>query len=374
MSTPPTLAACLMVRNESDHLRCCLASLAGRVDAIYVTDTGSTDDTVAVARSFGAVVREFPWCDDFSAARNASIVGVTEDWILTLDADDEFPAGELAKVRGLLAPDACAATLRYVVAPTHSPVRKTKLLRNGLGAHFEGIIHEHVTHWLRAKALEGWRQQDLPVTLEHRGYTAEARPAKLARNLPLLRREWARLQAEGDRAARLYIGAELGLALAHAGHQAGGAQLLEQLLAEITSGERMPVAVVLKVLSHLLWVLGELGRTAAALAAVRLMEAPLAGCPAYQLHRGLTELAAGEHEAALVWLERFRYTGTMDDLDLPLPVGYPGASLWDALARCHLGRRDYPAAADCYLRCLELRPDDREVQLRLLVAQRMTNP
>ncbi len=371
MSTPSTLAACLMVRNEADHLRRCLASVAGTVDAIYVTDTGSTDESVAVARSFGATVREFPWCDDFAAARNASIAGVAEDWILTLDADDAFPAGELNGVRAQLAADACAATVRYVIAPTHTPLRTVKLLRNGLGARYEGLIHESLRTWLTAKRAEGWQRQDLDVSLVHWGYIPEARPGKLERNLPLLRREWARLQGSGSRAARLHVGAELGLALAHTGQSTEGSGLLAQLLHEATAAAPVPVAAALKILAGLLWVLDEAGRTDAALTAVRLVEAPLADAPAYQLQRGLTELVAGNHASAQAWLERFRAAWTADELEVPVPVGYPGAALWDALARCHLGLRNYLAAANCYQHCVELKPDDREAQLRLLVAQRM---
>ena len=55
---------------------------------IVVVDTGSTDNTIAVARSGGAAVYARAWTDDFSAARNASIRLATADWILYLDADE----------------------------------------------------------------------------------------------------------------------------------------------------------------------------------------------------------------------------------------------------------------------------------------------
>lgn len=370
MSTPPTLAACLMVRNEADHLRRCLASLEGQVDAIYVTDTGSTDESVAVARSFGAVVRSFPWCDDFAAARNASIVGVSEDWLLTLDADDAFPAGALNGVRAQLATGACAATVRYAIAPTHTPLRTVKLLRNGLGARYEGIVHESVRAWLAAKRVEGWQRQDLPITLQHWGYTPEAMPGKVARNLPLLRREWDRLQATDDLAPRLHIGAELGLALARSGQRMEANELLGRLLREATATVPLPLPPALKILFSLLWVFREEGRSDAALAVVRAVEDFFARAPAYQLHRGLTELAAGNHAAAHAWLERFRITWTERELDVAVPAEYLGASLWEALARCHMGLRDYLSAAMCYQRCVGLAPEDRELQLRLLVARR----
>ena len=102
------------------------------------------------------------------------------------------------------------------------------------------------------------------------------------------------------------------------------------------------------------------------------MERFFARSPAYQLHRGLTELAAGSHAAAHTWLERFRVTWTEHELDVAVPAEYLGMKLWDALARAHMGLRDYLSAAVCYQRCVELAPDDRELQLRLLVARRMT--
>ncbi|MEN9575290.1 MAG: hypothetical protein RL514_3145 [Verrucomicrobiota bacterium] len=370
MSASPTLAACLMVRNEAGHLRRCLESLEGEVDAIYVTDTGSTDDSVAVARSFGAVVRSFQWCDDFAAARNASIAGVSEDWLLTLDADDAFPAGEVGKVRGQLAADACVATVRYAIAPTHTPLRTVKLLRNGLGARYEGIVHESVQQWMSAKRAEGWRRLDLDVSLVHWGYTPEAMPGKVARNLPLLRGEWERLQATDDLAPRLHIGAELGLALAQTGRPTEGGELLGQLLRDATTATPVPLTPALKILFSLLWVFREEGKPDAALAVVQMAENFFTGSPAYQLHRGLTELAAGNHAEARAWLERFRVTWTDRELDVAVPAEYLGAKLWEALARCHMGLRDYVSAATCYQRCVELAPADRELQLRLLVAQR----
>lgn len=370
MSTSPTLAACLMVRNEADHLRRCLTSLEGQVDALYVTDTGSTDDSVAVARSFGAVVRLFPWCDDFAAARNASLAGVSEDWLLTLDADDAFPPGELRKVRGQLAADACAATVHYAIAPTHTPLRTVKLLRNGLGARYEGIIHESVRSWLAAKRAAGWQCQNLPITLQHWGYTPAAMPGKVARNLPLLRREWARLQHTGELAPRLHIGAELGLALAHSEQREEATELLGLLLREATATTPIPLPPALKILFSLLWVFREEGKTDAALAVVQTGEKFFARSPAYQLHRGLTELAAGNHAEAQTWLERFRVTWTERELDVAVPVEYLGEKLWDALAHCHMGLRNYLAAAMCYQRCVGLAPENRELQLRLLVAQR----
>ncbi|HQT92131.1 MAG TPA: glycosyltransferase, partial [Candidatus Kryptobacter bacterium] len=66
------LSLSMIVKNEERFLRGCLESVSRLVDEIIIVDTGSTDSTREIADSFGARVFEFPWCDDFSAARNES--------------------------------------------------------------------------------------------------------------------------------------------------------------------------------------------------------------------------------------------------------------------------------------------------------------
>jgi glycosyltransferase involved in cell wall biosynthesis len=88
----PTLGLALIVKNEAENLPRLFKSLEGCFDEIIVTDTGSTDDTVKVAESLGATVKHFTWCDDFSAARNASFEPMTTDYVMWLDADDVLEA------------------------------------------------------------------------------------------------------------------------------------------------------------------------------------------------------------------------------------------------------------------------------------------
>jgi tetratricopeptide (TPR) repeat protein len=78
----------MIVRNEAEHLERCLASVADLVDEMIVCDTGSTDATPEIAKRFGAAVTQFPWCDDFAAARNASLASATGDVIFTIDGDE----------------------------------------------------------------------------------------------------------------------------------------------------------------------------------------------------------------------------------------------------------------------------------------------
>ncbi|MCX5949758.1 MAG: glycosyltransferase, partial [Cyanobacteria bacterium] len=64
------LSLSMIVRDEAARLERCLASVAGFVDEIIVVDTGSQDDTIAIARAWGATVHQRPWPGDFAAARN----------------------------------------------------------------------------------------------------------------------------------------------------------------------------------------------------------------------------------------------------------------------------------------------------------------
>ena len=82
----------MIVKNEEDCLGRCLKSVCDHVDEIIIVDTGSTDGTVEIAKSYGARIYHHPWENDFSKHRNQSLSYATGDWIFILDADEElFP-------------------------------------------------------------------------------------------------------------------------------------------------------------------------------------------------------------------------------------------------------------------------------------------
>ena len=197
-----TISLCMIVRDEEAMLPGCLASVAGVVDEVIIVDTGSRDQTMAIART--AKVVEQAWADDFSAPRNRAIAESSGDWVLVLDADERLTrAGGLAlrqAVRsddfdcGLLplhtathveaVPDAVVCGQDRVTEPAFLP----RLMRRTPGLGFTGIVHENVGEWLvsqqrRPKLLPG-------VDIVHLGGVPDVRKtrAKIERNIRLLER------------------------------------------------------------------------------------------------------------------------------------------------------------------------------------------
>ena len=131
----PLLSLAMMVKDEERFLEDALASAKPVVDEMIVVDTGSTDRTVEIARDMGATVSHFDWCDDFSAARNATLERATGHYILVLDADERL------RGPGDRAPDADG--LR-------------SLLRPGPKHPYEGISLEVVNTRLDGTPMNGF--------------------------------------------------------------------------------------------------------------------------------------------------------------------------------------------------------------------------
>ena len=78
----------MIVKNEAAILSRCLDSVCDLMDEIIIVDTGSTDDTKAVAAKYTDRIYDFAWNNDFSAARNFSFSLANMDYIYAPDADE----------------------------------------------------------------------------------------------------------------------------------------------------------------------------------------------------------------------------------------------------------------------------------------------
>jgi glycosyltransferase involved in cell wall biosynthesis len=100
---PSTLSVVLITLNEAANLPRTFASIRD-LGEIIVVDSGSTDATLNIARSFGARVFTEPW-KGFGTQKNSAIAHATGDWILSLDADEEVSPTLAREIQKLLAGD-----------------------------------------------------------------------------------------------------------------------------------------------------------------------------------------------------------------------------------------------------------------------------
>ncbi|HEY9887270.1 MAG TPA: glycosyltransferase family 2 protein, partial [Candidatus Obscuribacterales bacterium] len=150
-----TLSLCMIVKDEAANLPRCLASVQSFVDEMIVVDTGSQDDTIAIAQQWGAQVTSIPWQQDFAAARNHSLTLATSDWIVVLDADETFtPAGQhllhqvrqgAAVVAESLDTVVAVNLLRHEVNTAQAPYSEVaRVFRNRADVRFERPYHESI--------------------------------------------------------------------------------------------------------------------------------------------------------------------------------------------------------------------------------------
>jgi tetratricopeptide (TPR) repeat protein len=182
----------MIVRDEEANLPACLSSVADLVDEIVIVDTGSTDGTRAVAQSFGARVFDFPWRDDFAAARNEAIEHARGDWIFWLDADDRLDDENRGKLRALfdrLTLDLAVWLLRCVSSSSGDDAPSTvleqgRLFRRDPRVRWEYRVHEQIVPSIQRL---GGATHSSDVIVQHVGYRdGRLRRAKLERDLRLL--------------------------------------------------------------------------------------------------------------------------------------------------------------------------------------------
>jgi glycosyltransferase involved in cell wall biosynthesis len=144
------ISASLIVKNESAHLRHALDSILG-VDEIVIVDTGSTDNTVEIAKEYTEKVyygEEYLWKDDFAFHRNQSLDLCTHEWILIIDADEYLEQGGLDEIRRILKdmPPSCNSidvnTISAIGNDSHRSVRVFKKSE----CRWMGKAHNYLTN------------------------------------------------------------------------------------------------------------------------------------------------------------------------------------------------------------------------------------
>jgi len=355
------LSLSMIVRDEAERLERCLSSVAEFVDEMVLLDTGSTDDTVAIAERCGAVVHHLSWPGDFAPARNAALTHVKGDWVLVLDADEVLTEQAREPLRQLMAdPDLLLINLlRHELGAAQAPYSNvSRLFRRHPAISWSRRYHAMVDDSVAAELAREprWRIADCPVpALLHDGY----RPELLASGHKAQRLR-AAMEAElAERPGDAYAAAKLGALEISEGRRERGLALLRQGLASCPA-DAHPERYEL--LLHL--ALAEASPTAEALYRQAL---------ALPLPPRLT-LAAQLNLAALL-MEQGAAAANNNSLAEAAALALAAAEAapelalgWRSLGLIERRRGRIGAAIEAYRRSLALEPDHPETQQNLAVA------
>jgi glycosyltransferase involved in cell wall biosynthesis len=159
----PRVSLCMIVRNEEKNLRGCIECAADLVDEIILVDTGSTDRTKEIAAELGARIFDFPWIDDFAAARNESLRHASGDWVFWLDADDRIDETNRQRLAALfqgLPKEKVGFAMGYSclldsIAQTRMRVDQIRLFPNDPLIRWTHRVHEQILLAIKNAGGEG---------------------------------------------------------------------------------------------------------------------------------------------------------------------------------------------------------------------------
>lgn len=360
------LSACLIVRNEEKFLDRCLGSLGGLVDEMVVVDTGSSDRTREIAAAHGARLDDFPWRDDFAAARNHALDLARGEWVLYIDADEHVRPASADRLRTQLSdPSYVAYHVLLHPRPGFTPYWEMRLFRNDPLIRFRGIIHENIWPGIEAyRAARGGRIGRSGLILDHEGYERD-QDVKHRRNLPLLRESlrkdpskvfsWCHL-------ATIYT--SLGKArLAERAWKAGLAVARKRPRSRIAE-DTLPYIGLIQ------------SRLASGRSAERLLAEALERFPQnHQMHwlRGVAHMKAGRPEEAIPCFERLVAAGQSGEIDgaMAYSIRLFDVIAYDALAACHFKLGHYTESRRYFELAAKQDPEKLEYRVKQALCARL---
>lgn len=194
------LSACVITKNEEKNIAKWLEAMKKIAHEMIVVDTGSSDDTITIAKAYGAKVFEIKWENDFAKAKNYAIDKACGDWILFLDADEKFTDDciktvplHIAKYHKQKHIDAIVCRIINIDEDIKGRIIGTfgniRIFRNVAYLRYKGNVHESLCN--EQKPL-GLCMLDHILIIHHTGYSTNIVQTKLKRNLVLLKEEISR--------------------------------------------------------------------------------------------------------------------------------------------------------------------------------------
>ncbi|HMN80181.1 MAG TPA: glycosyltransferase family 2 protein [Burkholderiaceae bacterium] len=152
VQSPIRLSVAIIARNEAHRIERCLRSVAF-ADEIVVLDSGSADDTVAIARRCGARVEVSDGWPGYGPQKNRALALTRGEWVLSIDADEEVTPELAAAIREAVAQPRfdgywvrrastfCGRVIRH---GDWRNDRVLRLFRRAVGRFSDDVVHERV--------------------------------------------------------------------------------------------------------------------------------------------------------------------------------------------------------------------------------------
>lgn len=201
------ISAVYIAKNEAKTIARSLDSIKDAADELILVDTGSTDDTVEIFKSYGGKVFFRKWDDDFSAPRNLALSKATGDWIIILDADESFSKETRKNIKGVL--ESCSSNAKGLLINIVNYDKDSgealdefyalRIVRNIQGLNYKGRIHE-MLHIGDDNFFDAQRVSKELLSINHTGYSSSISMEKTQRNLRMIKAAIA----AGDPAERYY--------------------------------------------------------------------------------------------------------------------------------------------------------------------------
>ena len=164
------LSVIIIAKNEQLNIRHCLESVRW-ADELIVLDSGSTDDTVAIAREFTDKVFSTDW-QGYGIQKQRALDHATGHWVLNLDADesvDEQLKQQIIHVMASKKYDACRIPIQMYFCDkplrfSSSPSRHVRLFKREGARYSEDIVHEKIV------LPENARIGQLVAPIEHHSF------------------------------------------------------------------------------------------------------------------------------------------------------------------------------------------------------------
>lgn len=169
-----TLSVCLITKNEELNIKRCINSIKHIADEIVIVDTGSTDNTVNIAKKLGAIIHFHKWENDFSIARNQALSYCTKEWILMLDADESISAYDGKRLKSILDDNQNldGVYLRLCNLIDNTVINETSSLRvfkNSPIHRYTGRLHEQIYFSITENNPDA-KLVTTDIVLNHYGY------------------------------------------------------------------------------------------------------------------------------------------------------------------------------------------------------------